>query len=250
MKTSWRGGGLGRLRFGLLLIPALGAGSLFEQLQGAVPAPEPAALLGLGAERLALLQPPALRSQLQDLLARLTDKGSKDFARDQELIPKELLFIDDLVIAPLRECLTKGCANATAAAQLLWFLGDKEDIAAATAKLPNDSCPAQLVPPGLTRRDLAEDLRAIREILKLGELEFRTDRLNFNRGMTKAYVRVNLGPAAANSAPWGLMFHREEAGWHLVWTRPEGAARAPAVQSAPTGERATFVKRGDASDWR
>jgi hypothetical protein len=68
--------------------------------------------------------------------------------------------------------------------------------------------------------------------------------------MTKAYVRINLGPAAANSAPWGLMFHREEAGWHLVWTRPEGAAPPRAVPSARSAERASFVERGDASDWR
>lgn len=69
--------------------------------------------------------------------------------------------------------------------------------------------------------DLADALSAFRESKKLKINDFRTTGLFFNHQMTKAYVNVILGPGAFQCEGWGLMFHRINGRWTLIWEHYE-----------------------------
>ena len=153
------------------------------------------------------------------LMKRISDPDNET-SGDWKRARRELLFVDDAVMAPLRG-LTKGTNMANLAARTcLWFIGDKADVAAMESELkrnPKDS----LLAPGIVRKDLAGAIQAVRESLKLPADHFRVEGLTFNRKMTKAYVQVVTGPGMLNCVGWGLMFHLGERGWELVWSNYE-----------------------------
>lgn len=161
----------------------------------------------------------AVRKELSILLPRFTDDRDADGSNDLRRIPKELLFVEDAVKTPLRELAAGDSTNALVAKYLVWFVGDKADIAAMEPKISAKRKP--LVPAGLVRKDLAEALGAIRETLKLPADHFRVEGLSFNRRMTKAYATIVVGPGAFNCEGWGVMFHLGDAGWELVWSKFE-----------------------------
>jgi len=161
-----------------------------------------------------------ISTNLFALFKRLTDPGNSERGDEQRQALTELLFVEDAVLVPLREVATGTNVVNLAARTYLWFAGDKSDIAAMETKLARN--PKEiLLPPGLTRKDLADGLRGVRESLKLPADHFCTTGLTFNRRMTKAYVRVIVGSGAFNCVGWGLMFHLGDAGWELVWSRYE-----------------------------
>lgn len=160
----------------------------------------------------------SVRVELANLLARLVDESNEDRNDDWERVPLDLLFVDDAIKATLREQAKDSGPKAPAAQYLLWFVGDKADIAEMQPFLGNLT-KTPLLAPGLIRRDLVDAIRAVRETLKLPVDHFRTEGLAFNRQMTKAYVSVVVGPGAFNCEGWGLMFHLRDTGWELVWSR-------------------------------
>jgi hypothetical protein len=154
------------------------------------------------------------------LMKRLTDAGNTESDSEARRAKCELLFVDDAVMVPLRG-LTKGTNIVNLAARTcLWFIGDKSDVAAMESELKRHP-KASLLAPGITRKDLAGAIQAVRENLKLPADHFRVEGLTFNRKMSKAYVRVVTGPGMMNCVGWGLMFHLGEAGWELVWSNHE-----------------------------
>jgi hypothetical protein len=161
----------------------------------------------------------SVRTELAVLFRRLTDERGEDQAEDQQRIQRELLFVEDAIKVPLRELAVVEATHSLAAQYVLWFIGDKSDIAAMQRKMGVKDKP--LLAPGLTRRDLADAVSATRETLKLPVDHFRTERISFNRRMTKAYIRVVVGPGAFNCEGWGLMFHLGDTGWELVWSKFE-----------------------------
>jgi hypothetical protein len=142
-----------------------------------------------------------------------------------------VLLVEDLVRPILRDW--AGQPNEVSAAELLRFVGDKEEITALESKPGLLPQPAALLPPGLASPDLGQLLKKIRTELHLADHEFRTEALYCNRLLTKAYVRLVVGPSGAVESRWGIMLHHCEEGWQLIWSRPE--ANAPPLV-IPAGE--------------
>ena len=176
-----------------------------------------AVITDYGAQVLRNNDEASIEKELAALLMRLTDESNEDQAQDQARIPRELFFVEDAIKAPLRKLTANTATNALAARYVLWFIGDKSDITAMQGMLVANEKP--LLAPGLTRKDLADAVRTIRETLKLSADHFRTEGLWFNRRMTKAYIQVVVGQGAFNSEGWGLMFHLGATGWELVWSK-------------------------------
>ena len=151
---------------------------------------------------------------IADALAVLKNKDAA--LDDPQRLATDFLYRDDEILPFLRSYLSSG-KDDLEAKWLLCFCGDKSDfekfdIPAFAFKLPEH--PVSAI-------DLSEALALFRDSKKLITTSFRTTGLVYNRTMTKAFVQALLGPGAFNCSGWGLMFHRIQGKWVLMWSRFE-----------------------------
>jgi hypothetical protein len=135
---------------------------------------------------------------------------------EQERLATEFLFRDDELLPFLRNQAASG-KDGVEIRFLLCFIGDKSDLEEFDVPGFEFERPAH----STSAVDLSEALALFRESAKLITHDFRTTGLVYNHSMTKAYVQVTLGPGAFSSSGWGLMFHKIQGKWVLMWSRFE-----------------------------